>query len=159
NIGLRIQVDTMIGGNDGVPFTVPGLPGLVNNFADFPMAGPVPDFIQALERPDLQNPGTVAHMTLKLGGKYEPPGRVLLTHWPGFNYFNWEVPVNSMRDDSAVVLYWQDKPLAPGGKREFGFAYGLGSVASAEGVGKLGVTLGGSFEPGQNFTVTAYAHN
>src|SRR5262249_162539 len=46
--GLRIQVDTLIGSNDGVPFTVPGLPGLVNAFHDF--QGPrVPDFLQALE--------------------------------------------------------------------------------------------------------------
>src|SRR5690606_20981189 len=31
-VGLRIQVDTLIGENDGVPFTVPGLPGLVTTF-------------------------------------------------------------------------------------------------------------------------------
>src|SRR5262249_43167513 len=121
-VGMRIQVDTLIGNNDGVPFTVPGLPGLVNTFADFRTPDQVPDFIQALEIPNLQNPGTVAHMTLKLGGGVEPPGRVSLTHWSGGD-LNWEVPVRHMGGDSAVILYWEPRPLRPGARREFGFAY------------------------------------
>ncbi|MCC6419752.1 MAG: zinc ribbon domain-containing protein [Gemmataceae bacterium] len=156
-VGLRVQVDTLIGGNDGVPFAVPGL-GMVGGFADFPRQGPIPDFIQALEIPNLRNPGTVAHMTLKLPG-LEPPARVLLTHWPGGNNNAWALPIAPLGGDSAVVLYWNEKPLAPGKKREFGFAYGLGTVASSEPAGKLGVTLGGSFEPGEQFTITAYVQN
>jgi hypothetical protein len=34
-VGLRLQLDTLIGGNDGVPFTVPGQPGLIDTSADF----------------------------------------------------------------------------------------------------------------------------
>src|SRR5262249_58099335 len=79
--GLRVQVDTLIGNNDGVPFTVPGYAGLVNTMADFRTTKQVPPFIQALEFPNLQQPGTVALMTLKPGGGLEPPGRVSLTHW------------------------------------------------------------------------------
>jgi hypothetical protein len=156
--GLRTEVDTLIGNNDGVPFTVPGLPGLVDTFRDFPVPEQVPDFIQALEVPNLQNPGTVAHMTLKLGGGLEPPGRVSLTHWSG-GFLPWNVPVVHMTNDSAVILYWNPKPLGPGKKRESGFAYGLGSVSAGETTGRLGVTLGGSFEPGQVFTITAYVTN
>jgi hypothetical protein len=154
--GLRTQLDTLIGGNDGVPFAVPGLPGMVTTFADFPRLAPIPDFIQALERPNLRDPGTVAHLSLKLGGGIEPPARLSLTHWPGLGYPNWDVPLMPLAGDSAVVLYWNDKPVAPGEIREMGFAYGLGSVASSDPGGKLGVTLGGSFEPGEAFTVTAY---
>jgi hypothetical protein len=154
--GMRMQVDTLIGGNDGVPFTVPGLTSLVTSFADFPRAGPIPDFIQALERPNLRDPGTVAHMSLQLGGAVEAPNRVSLTHWPGAGYPNWEVPLLPLASDSAVVLYWNDRPLLPGEIREMGFAYGLGSVVSSDPSGSLGVTLGGGFEPGEIFTVTAY---
>ena len=61
-----------------------------------------------------------------------------------------------MLRDSAVVMYWPEKSLKPGETRTVGFAYGLGSVTVTD---KLGLTLGGSFEPGQNFTVTAYVEN
>jgi len=157
-VGLRTQIDTLIGANDGVPFTVPGMKGMVIGFADFPKVAPIPDFIQALERPNLQNPGTVAHMSLKIGG-VEAPTRVCLTHWPGGGFPSWEVPLVPIGNDSAVVLYWQERPLAPGEKREMGFAYGLGSVVSTDAGGKLGITLGGSFEPGESFSVTAYVQS
>jgi len=161
-VGLRVMVDTLIGSNDGVPFTVPGLAGMVNTFADFTdeaRAGQqIPDFIQALEVPDLQNPGTVAHMTLKLGGRMESPNRVSLTHWPSSSC-PWEVPLQAMENDSAIAIYWKERMLEPGMRRELGYAYGLGGVTSTEGGGKLGITLGGSFEPGQVFTVTTYVSN
>ena len=95
---------------------------------------------------------------LKLGGGLEPPGRVSLTHWPGGNA-PWEVGMRQMGGDSAVVIYWHEKVLKPGQRRQFGFAYGLGGVDAGEGAGRLGITLSGSFEPGQVFTVTAYVNN
>jgi hypothetical protein len=155
--GLRIQVDTLIGNNDGVPFTIPGRPGLCKTNADL-RGKDVPTFIQALEVPDLQKPGTVAHMTLRPAGKLEPPGRVCLAHWEGGSA-PWETQLIPMGTDSAVFLYWDEKPLRPGQRRQFGFAYGLGGVDAGEGLGKLGITLDGSFEPGEFFTVTAYVVN
>jgi hypothetical protein len=165
--GLRVQVDTQIGDNDAAPFTIPGVPGLCMFRANL-QGKQLPDFIQALEKPDLRNPGLVAHMTLKLGGKMEPPGRVCLARWESWQAQGgapWETKflpfmnLPNQRDDSAVYLYWDEKPLKPGQKRQFGFAYGLGSLDAGEGDGKLGITLDGSFEPGQSFTVTAYAVN
>jgi hypothetical protein len=152
------MIDTLIGNNDGVPFAVPGRQGLVTTFADFRAAKSVPDFIQALEVPDLRAPGTVAHLSLKLANGFEPPGRLRLTHWPGFDFTGWEVPLRPIGDDSAVVLYWEERPLQPGEKRTLGFAYGLGAVAGAEGGGKLALSLSGSFEPGGEFTVAAYVN-
>jgi predicted secreted protein len=157
-VALRLNMDTLIGNNDGVPFTVPGRPGLVNTCADFPLPRDVPDFVQALEVADLHAPGTIAHLTLKVGSKIEPPDRLSLTFqqfWGlGFDPVrNWSYPIENMRNDSAVVLYWSDKDIPPGAKRTIGFAYGLGQIASED---KLGITLGGSFDPGQAFTVTAY---
>ena len=55
-VGLRFVIDTFIGDNDGMPFTVPGIPGLVATFKDFPTQRDIPDFIQALEYPDLDTP-------------------------------------------------------------------------------------------------------
>ena len=47
--------------------------------------------------------------------------------------------------DSAVTIYWDDKPLDPGGRREVGFTYGLGNVVSGD---KLLLTVGGRFVTG-----------
>jgi hypothetical protein len=165
-VSMRVMIDTQIGDNDGVPFTVPGYGGLVDSMADFRTPEQVPVFIQALERPNLRAPGTVALMTLKPGGGLEPPGRVSLTHWPGPN-ITWDVPIVNMRltlatasgNDSAVVLYWGDKALPPGQKRVLGYAYGLGQVDASEAGGKLGITLNGDFSPGKYFSVTALLTN
>src|SRR5205823_1773381 len=57
--------------------------------------------------------------------------------------------------DSAVTLYWDEEPLAPGAKRELGFTYGLGQVASSEGQGKLLLTLPNHIPRDSEFTLTA----
>jgi hypothetical protein len=161
-VGLRAIVDTLIGANDGVPFTVPGVPGMVDTFKDFPTPGQVPDFIQALEVPNLRNPQTVAQMNFKLGGKIEPPSRVSLTRWPGMGgspsvFPFWLVPLVPIRDDSCVVMYWEPRELQPGHKREVGYSYGVGSVSTQS--GELGVTVGGTFAPGGELTVVGYVNN
>jgi hypothetical protein len=157
-VGIRFLLDTFIGSNDGVPFTVGQ--ELCSTMKEL-QGDRVPDFIQALEYANLQNPGTIAQVTLRMAGGLEAPERVLLTRWPGTvdGWYGWNVPLAPMRDDSAVVLYWKEQSLEPGASRVVGFAYGLGTIASAEGTGKLGVTLGGSFEPRGIFTVTAYVTN
>ncbi|MBV9121968.1 MAG: hypothetical protein JO112_01250, partial [Planctomycetes bacterium] len=178
--GLRFMLDTFIGANDGVPFTVPGEKGLCDTMQEFNGPSAIPDFLEALEHDDLRNPGTVAHLHLKLGGPIPPPSRVTLGAWPNqeltkrnlasgamAQLTGWDVPVLSMKTlfnldprhnlpDSCVVIYWQDQLLPPGAKREVGFTYGLGNVASGEGQGQLGLSMDGSFAPGGEFTVTAY---
>jgi hypothetical protein len=130
----------------------------------------VPDFIQARETEDLTNPGTIAQIQLKIPGM-EPPSRVTLGAWPnpalGLGAMQektlWNVPVLPIKTippgDSAVVIYWGEKPLPAGSSREMSFAYGLGSVSAGEGGGRLALTVGGSFVPGGEFTLTAYVNN
>jgi hypothetical protein len=167
-VGVRFLLDTYIGSNDGVPFNLPG-----NEMCDtkrsFKRPEEVPDYIEALENQDLSDPGTVAYLQLKVGGKLEAPGRVTLGAYPdprlevrnaNQQFTLWDVPVLSMRTlsppDSAVVMYWPERSLEPGAAREVGFTYGLGKVANTEGGGKLAVTAGGRFVAGEEFTVTAY---
>jgi hypothetical protein len=172
-VGLRFLLDTLIGDNDGVPFTVPGK-GLVQDMMEFSTPASVPDFIQALENPDLKNPGTVAQLNLRVGGKVEPPSRVLLTRWPGWvtekdtvvsrleKIFDWDAPLVSFQgptkesSDSSVVMYWDEKELKPGETRVVGFSYGLGNVTT--GTGALGLTVGGNFKPGGDLTITCYVN-
>jgi hypothetical protein len=155
---MRTQVDTLIGENDGVPFTVPGEEGLVEGVDFGTPARPVPAFFQAQENRDLQNPGTVALMTLQVGGGVEPPARASITNWYA-DHREYDVGVEASTQDSCVVMYWPEMKLPPGGRREVGYAYGLGQVDAREAGGKLGLTLGGSFEPGKTFTVTALVTN
>jgi hypothetical protein len=183
SVGLRFLLDTFIGTNDGVPFTIPGVAGLVDTEMEFDQSKgqKIPDFIQALERPDIADPGIVAHLALRLPG-LETPERVTLGAWPQRNLkenpktrnlpgigncndhlTRWDVPLVNMQltidpegkpaPDSAVVMYWNEKMLKPKEERTLGFAYGLGDFEG--GGGKIGLSVGGSFAVGKTFTVTA----
>ncbi len=180
-VGLRFLLDTFIGTNDGVPFTIAGSKELCDTMKTFDKAEDVPDFISALERQDLKNPGTVAHLSLKYGAPLEAPTRVTLGAWPAaklrtepggalalMQNTRWDVPVLSMalakdkenpNGDSAVTLYWDDRVIAPKKTRTVGFAYGLGNITGEKGEGQLGLTAGGSVEAGKEFTLTAYVKN
>src|SRR5262249_33599662 len=81
-VGIRFLLDTYIGENDGVPFTIPGDAGLCDTLKECVGRDQVPDYIQALEKPDLTNPGTVAHIQFRVSSRLESPTRVRLGHWP-----------------------------------------------------------------------------
>ena len=164
-IGLRVMLDTFIGANDGVPFVIPGQPGLLDTKMQFDQKD-IPDFIQALEYPDLQNPGTVAQMGLKLQKNnldevpFEPIESLLICRWPKTGEIRWvwnPEPLNypPNNKDSCVALYWLYRQMAPQEKREMAFTYGLGALSDA-GSGRLALTGSGSFRPNGTFTLVAY---
>lgn len=179
-LGLRFLLDTFIGSNDAVPFTIAGVKEPCSTMKSFDRPADVPDFISALEKQDLNNPGIVAHLSLKYGAGMEPPSRVTLGAWPAASLrkepggeaaqmFNtrWAVPVLPMdkakssenpAGDSAVTLYWDDKEVPPKETRTVGFAYGLGSV-TGEKTGGLGLIAGGELVASKEFTLTAYVKN
>jgi hypothetical protein len=163
-VGLRVMLDTFIGANDGVPFTIPGQSGLLTTKRDFGEKQ-VPDYVEALERPDLKDPGTVARLGLKglklPGIDLEPIHSMTICRWPGSTVL-WELSdkeKQAMEDDSCVFLYWAERPMAPRERRQMAFTYGLGTISVSGGANKLGLTAGGSFRPGGEFTVTAYVKN
>jgi hypothetical protein len=153
-VEYRTFIDTMIADNDGALFASPTTaPGAV-------LDGKVlenkllPEYLQVLERPNLDNPGFVATMTLRFGNKMEGPNRVVLANTAAFNG-NWDAPPVKANGDSAAFLYWPAKSLKPREKRTLVWAYGGGIASNVENEDNVALALGGSFAPGKLFTVTA----
>lgn len=160
NVGLRILMDTCIGDRDDVPFMFPGVEQPVTTSKEF-KGSAIPDFVQVLEQASLRQPGTVMQLGLKVGGKYEAPGRFQLTRYPASSanavdkkkiLGRWEVPLVNFGDDSSVAIYWEPRELNPKSKREVAFTYGLGTVSADD---KLGLTVGGSMYVGGELSVVA----
>jgi hypothetical protein len=154
NIGMRVYMDTYVIDNDGclfaAPVTHPGkiLDGVVLQEKT------LPPYLQMLQRPDLKNPGYVAHLSLNVGSKYEKANKLILTrHGVGFNV--WEMPAIQAMFDSAIGIYWPVKELKAGGKREIAYAYGEGIAVAPESEGRFQMALGGSFEPGKVCSISA----
>lgn len=188
--GLRVLLHTHVGAVNGVPFVLPDQRLLCETRAAYEQPEVVPDFVEAVERNDFKNRGTIAHLQLRIGPKLEAPGRVYLGGWPHealaqFGHPNakghltlWDVPRVSMRElydkvqellreekvtpesaalikpDSAVTLYWDEKPLKPGETRTLGYAYGLGR-SLADPTGRLLVGTGGRYVEGSEYTLIA----
>jgi hypothetical protein len=176
-VGLRAMIDTYIGSNDGVPFSVPGHnPPLVADLAILDK-GKVPDYIQALEFPDLADPGTIAHIGLK-GFRLpdvdhlEEPDKVVLCRWPhdfGGRDARWDWEFESIHKDpnnpdSCIVVYWPYIQMRGHEKRDMAFTYGLSGISSDLGDGKkkgpqLGIFANRGVRPGDVFTVTGFVKN
>jgi serine/threonine protein kinase/HEAT repeat protein len=178
-VGIRFLLDTFIGSKDAVPFAVPGVSELCDTKLMFDTPEGVPNFIQALEKDDLRNPGTAAFLQFRVGKNIESPSRVQLGRWPEpqlqqigiqaakAQYTGWNVPFVSMKeragnlmdDDSAVTMYWNEQTLEPRKTRVVGFAYGLGHVDTRESGGHLLLTAGGRLVPNVDFSLMALVHN
>jgi hypothetical protein len=156
-VGVRMRIDTYCWNNDGCLFASPEkFKGRILDGVEL-KGKDVPDYLQILQMPNLQNPGWVAHFTFRIG-RYEPPSRVLLT-WHGAGEDGWNVQLMQAMGDSDVAFFWDPVVVPPGGKRELAYAHGQGIATSPESEGRVSLALGGSFEPGKRFTVTAYVED
>jgi hypothetical protein len=157
DVGVRVRIDTFCWTNDGCLFASPEKhPGKILNGVEL-KGKDVPDYLQILQNNDLKNPGWVAHFTFKIG-RFDPPSRVICTsHGAGEN--GWDVNVIQAMGDSDAAFFWDPVKIPAGGKRELAFAHGQGIATSPENEGRVNLDLGGSFEPGKAFTVTAYVHD
>jgi predicted secreted protein len=153
-VGFRIYMDVFVIDNDGALFAAPTKPNMILDGVVL-KGKDLPPYLQLLQHPNLKNPGFVAHLTMDLGSKLEKPDHLVLTRH-GLGFGQWEMPAQNAGGDSALGLYWETKELKPGAKRELAYGYGQGIATSPESEGVVEMALGGSFEPGKIFTVTAY---
>jgi len=96
----------------------------------------------------------VSHLTVNVGSRFEKPKKIVLTRH-GFGFNNWEMPAMASMGDSAIGVYWDIKELKAGTQREVRYAYGEGIAVPADSEGRFDLSLGGSFEPGKVFTISA----
>ncbi len=153
-VGIRIRMDMYLINNDGALFAAPTMPGKILDGVE--LKGPtLPEYVQVLQVANLQNPGFVAHFTLKLGGGMIPPDRFLCTaHGLGDN--GWDIAAQRSNGDSDAVIFWDPREIPPGGKVTFAMAYGKGLASFPDREGQIKLLLGGSFEPGKTFTIQAF---
>ncbi len=155
-VGLRIFMDVFIVDNDGALFAAPNHPGRILNGVEL-KDKKIPDYLQFLQRPNLQNPGFVAHMTLNFGRHFEKPDRAVLTQLGAFAG-QWDI-LAQPAGDSAMAVFWDPKDIKAKSKKNMAYAYGAGIAANPEGDGLVNLVLGGSFEPGKLFTISAYVQD
>lgn len=152
--GLKVYMDMYVVTNDGALFAAPNFPGKILDGIEL-KGKTLPPYVQCLERPDLKNPGYVAHISLDLGGSIEKADRVVLTSLGAGAFNGWDIQAIQAMGDSAVAIFFDPKEIKPGAKREFGYAYGKGVAIPLESEGNINLQLAGGFEPGKQFTVTA----
>jgi hypothetical protein len=125
--GVRFLLDTQLGPNDGAPLYAPNI-GVKTYETDMPS----PTFNYWMAYDFYPNPSLQAYCTF-----ITIPDRIAFTWWP--NSFNsiWDYTVNpnqrfytpgytySPYSDSAVLIYYNPVPLAPGVSKTVMFTYGL----------------------------------
>jgi hypothetical protein len=159
-VAWRTNVDILVVQNDGAlfasPTTAPGkiLNGVALEHKAKDKEKELPAFLQVLEQPNLAAPGFVAIMTLKFGARTEGPNKIVLTQLGAVGAGAWDVAAVPA-GDSACAIFWEQKTLKPGEKREMVWAYGGGIAMNPEGEGKVSLALGGNLEPGKMFSLAA----
>ena len=153
-VAFKACIDILVNNNDGALFASPTTaPGKILNGVKL-QGKELPEYLWVLEQPNLANPGFVATMTYKHARGEEPNKVVLANLGVVSNFQVWDVAAVPA-GDSACALFWEDKELKPGQKREIVWGYGGGISTSPEAEGRLKIGVSGSFEPNKLFTIAA----
>jgi hypothetical protein len=155
-VAFKTSIDILIVNNDGALYASPTThPGKILN--GVALAGKeLPECLWVLQNANLANPGFVATMTLK-HAKGENPIKISLSNLGivAGNFQDWD-PAPAPAGDSACAIFWAEKELQPGEKRQLVWGYGGGVSTSPESEGRVSLGLAGSFEPNKLFAITAH---
>jgi len=128
NVGLLIEFDTMINGNDATRIST--YYGFEDHEQEF-LAPDIPSYWRAWENDDLS--GMVAQGDI-LGPESTIPDRICLGSWPTYYNVVWDyTPTFGTYGDSAVLLWWYPVSIPPGGTLRQATYYGLGAEITSEG--------------------------
>ncbi|MBN1458364.1 MAG: hypothetical protein JXA57_02425 [Armatimonadetes bacterium] len=165
-VGLRLMVDTMLGSNDGAPLRA-GTAAIET--ATRLIGEAIPEYWQAFD--SLSDPAVISQGTLR-GPGLTPPDRLEMVDWGTLADNAWDFPFPTGADftrageeakDTAVALYWEPRPLAPGESRTYTTLYGVGGVSLSPAELSLGLTAPAEvdfqYDDVKPFSVIAYVEN
>lgn len=123
-VGIRIMMDTMLGGNDAAPFRVNGSD--VTTETEY-TGSSIPQIWQAFD--SATNPGVVAQGTFYKSGDRKPD-KVQFTNWGNVSHTLWDYVTHPAvsNGDSAVSITWNKDTFSSGETREFVTYYGLSEL-------------------------------
>ncbi|MBE3575974.1 MAG: hypothetical protein IMW99_11115 [Firmicutes bacterium] len=168
-VGVRVMLDTMLGSNDGAPFRF-GSQAITTDQTF--SGGAIPDFWQAFDSLKAGSEKVIAQGTLR-DPAVTVPDRVVVSNWGSLADEPWNLTdLTPGRDftrkgeyelDSAIALYWDERPLGPGQRRVVSTEYGLGGITMAPGQLSVGVSapsqvVANPANPPQ-ITIVAYVQN
>ncbi len=166
SVGLRIMLDTMLGANDGAPLRAGER--AVTTATRFVGSG-IPDYWQAFD--SLGNPAVISQGVLRAAG-VTPPDRMEMVDWGTLADHPWDFDfpegadftrAGEVEQDTAVALYWEPRPLAPGETRMYATLYGVGGVTLSPAQLSLGLTAPAEvdydYDDPRAFSVLAYIEN
>jgi hypothetical protein len=165
-IGLRVVLDTMLGSNDGAPLRAAGR---AISTATQLAGADLPDYWQAFD--SLAQPAVISQGTIRAPG-LTPPDRLEMVDWGTLADSPWEFTFPTGADftrkgedvqDTAVALYWNPAPLAPGQSRTYATMYGVGGVSLSPAQLALGLTAPAEvdfqYDEEKPFSVVGYLEN
>ena len=136
-VGLLLLLDTFVGGTDFARVATRFDYSRIERQYVAPF---IPDYFQAFERDNPIQPGLVAQGTL-VGREAVRPDLVIVGDWSFFSTVIWDYALrNSIYDDSAVILRWNETRLMPNESRILTTYYGLGDV-NTQSSGSLALSL------------------
>jgi VWFA-related protein len=136
--GVLMMFDTQVNSNDSA-LVQTSTTGIVQRDTVFVSPG-VPSYWQAFEGTPA-SPGLVSRATLT-GSGVVTPDKLSIGSWGNFNGVLWDhTLVGSSYGDSAVLMQWALRTIAPGASITIATMYGTGSVSVSQGI--LSMNLAG----------------
>ncbi|MCK4491046.1 MAG: hypothetical protein KAU03_00375, partial [Candidatus Altiarchaeales archaeon] len=158
NAGVRIQLDTMLGGNDGAPVYVPG-DGLISTETEYSGNYLNFDYWKAYNRKD--QPSIISTGIL-YGQGLSYPSKLVIANWKKSMYSSWDYKVdtaNSILWDSAVLLYYKPVTIDALGSVTFTTIYKNGQPILPTSRGYFGIAeivpdkVSKTYCPGDNLSI------
>lgn len=122
-VGVRVMIDTMVNGNDGIPFSITGQTGLITTEKELFNEGSLFNSfswytLYSFETPQIGSQGDVQNKNYYGVHHYVAPlpDRFAFCAWRNIRETNWEYtidPAKSIVGDSAIAYWWNPMTLEP----------------------------------------------